>query len=104
MNNRYLIAFSQRKFSECERESEISVVDCMFQDLNHSKAHVFELVERDDGKGFGVTMRGVTVVPNTYLCINNAPVWLRWLVKLLDLRTSNDVSKIPININVHNIE
>lgn len=72
------------KFSECKdiesHESEIKVKRCRFIDIDQITSK-FNIKERDDMKGFAVHMENLTIVPSTYICIKEAPVWMKWLIK-----------------------
>lgn len=64
---------------QSSRESQLSVTNCTFFDL-HTENCKFSVIERDDMKGFNVYMDNICVVPGSYVCIGDAPLWLRWLI------------------------
>jgi len=73
---RFVFSFS---FENVERQSECECHNCSFYDIPQTDECVFSVTERDDKKGFGIEMHGVTVVPSTYLCVSGAPKWLAWI-------------------------
>ena len=74
---RYIFSFSS--YDGVESQSECECYNSGFYDIPQTDKCVFSITERDDKKGFGIEMRGVNVVPSTYLCINGAPRWLVWI-------------------------
>ena len=76
---RYIVSFAEDKDFTNVRESDLYIVDCAFNDISQTDDCMFSITERDDRKGYGIQMRGVMVVPATYLVIEDAPRWLRWI-------------------------
>lgn len=68
-------------FTDAVRESEFSIVGCNFHNLRSDDAE-FQLIERDDKKGFNVFMRNVIIVPQSFIVIKTAPKWMCKLIKL----------------------
>ena len=71
-----------------QRESELEMVNNCFNGID-GKAYVFSLTERDDGKGFGVQMKNVLVVPRDYVCFKYMPKWLIWALSRVFCRVGN---------------
>ena len=59
--------------------SYLSATSCLFDSLPQTEECHFSVVEKDTCDGFGVSMRGVAVVPATSVIFTNPPWWVRWL-------------------------
>jgi hypothetical protein len=62
-------------------ETPIKMTYCKFHSLNREDStSIFSLTQLDDSKGFDVRMNEVTVVPTSFICIEKAPSWLKFLI------------------------
>lgn len=75
---KFVFSFSHE---DVENADDLVCCSCGFYGLNKTDDHIFSITERDDKLGFGVNMVGVIVVPSSYLCIDNPPKWLLWLIQ-----------------------
>lgn len=65
-------------------ETPIKMTNCKFHSLNRQySTSIFSLTQLDDNKGFDVHMNDVTVVPSSFICIVEAPKWLKFLIHKL---------------------
>ena len=92
MNEKEFKTFEERKAEkhivscslvEGERiRPTMSISNCKFYGLNKENTPaIFSLTELDDKSGFHVHMKGVTVVPSSFICIEEAPKWLKFLIR-----------------------
>ena len=81
-------------YAEGERESELDAHGCVFFDLNIDNGARFQVIERDDKKGFNVFMRGIKITPASYITAAELPIWLEWLVKKFGKRVNTCAASI----------
>jgi len=83
-------------YAEGERESELDAHDCVLFDLNiDNNGARFQVIERDDKKGFNVFMSGIKITPASYITAAELPIWLEWLVKKFGKRVNIGAASTP---------
>jgi len=69
--------------------------DCVLFDLNIDNGARFQVIERDDKKGFNVFMSGIKITPASYITAAELPIWLEWLVKKFGKRVNIGAASTP---------